>query len=519
MIRKIKLLNQFICICILASLIIGCNEREITEPGYEVNDFRRPGIALTVPLDDAEDVETNTNVTIWFDKVMNTPSIEDNFEFYRVIKFDTITAVAIHPTNPSIILAGKKDGGLFKSENGGDKWLWISEDNPLLNIIDIKISLVNPSIVFVLTSDGVYKSTDTGQSWILLNEKVYSAITLSSQNADIVFLANESEGILKSIDGGNTWEQKNSGLRVGRPLTEIVIARTNENLLIVTSEGDYVYLSNDGAENWTRVRNGLESRDFIAAAISNTLNTELYVAPKNGGIFKSSDEGQNWDNISNNLPTSLVVNDISINPNEEQNILLCTRQGLFISNSGGETWEGPIAFSAFDGEATSDVMPNNINFSQSSTNILIVSTDGGVFKSEDSGQSFLSKSSVSKENLIIEGNVVFEKWQGQQTIYAAQDIETMDTIKIAPYVIERGLTLWENNGSKGEPPINNNPEATKMTITLTSQLAENWLYEIVINGTFEDDKLTMKDKRGAEDIFGNSFETDEKLQFTTGKNN
>ncbi len=518
MFSKTKLLSRLIFFVVATiSLIIGCNEREITEPDYEVKDLRRPGIELTVPLDNAKDVETNTSVTIWFDKLMNPESIKDNYEFYRVVKFDTITAIAIHPTNPSVILAGKKEGGLFKSENGGDKWLWLSEDNPLLNVIDIKISFVNPSIVFVLTSEGVYKSSDTGKNWVLLSEKVYSAIALSGQSADIVFLVNESEGVIKSLDGGNTWEQKNSGLRIGRPLTDIAMARANEDLLVVTSEGDYVYLSNDGAETWTRVRNGLESRDFISAAISNTQSTEIYVAAKNGGLYRSLDEGESWESITNNLLSGTIVKDIEINPDESQNIIIGAIQGLFISNNGGETWNGPKTFEVFDGEATSNVIPNSISISQSSTNIIVACTDGGVFKSEDTGQSFLPKSSVSKENLTIVGNIVFEKWQGEQSIYAAPDSESIDTIKIAPYVIERGLTLWESNGSKGDAPINNNPEATKMIITPISPLADNWLYEIVINGTFEEDKLTMKAERGAEDIYGNSFETDFSFSFTTQK--
>lgn len=514
---KSKLKYRFKLATILALtaiLFFSCKEREITEPDYEVQDLGRPSVILTVPLNNSINIPISTEINVWFDELMNTPSIENNFELYRVVRLSPVSTISIDPQNSSTLLAGIDDGGFFKSEDGGNSWLWLSEDSPRLKVIDMQISPVNSSIVFAATGNGVLKSVDGGLSWNLVHQDIFTALFLDWNDENILYIASASSGVLKSEDGGNSWSEKNNGLRLGRPLTDFEGSKYDRDYLVVSSEGDFIYVSQDGGENWERVRNGLEFRDFTTVAIANTSESSTYIASLSGGVFKSVDKGLTWTNTTSNLPEEAVVFDIEIDQTNENYILLSSNQGVSQSTNGGETWSEPKQFSYSHNDEDLVATPHIIKLAANSSAI-VIGTTGGVFVSSDGGKNYSHRSEVSKENLLVSGQFNFETWKGEQTIIAYSDSVTADTSTISPYVVERGLTRWINNGRVGEPPIPADPSATKFTFTPDNPLVPGWLYEYKIHGTFLEDGETPKDTRGVEDLENNSLETDRIVKFRT----
>ena len=151
---------------------------------------------------------------------------------------DTVGAIdlAMHPLNPQVIYAGMwraerkpwtlidggKEGGLYKSEDGGETWNKVSKGLPtgLIGKIGVDISPADPNIIYVIQQTaiekdgGVYKSTDGGKSFKRINGDhklrqrgwYYSRIIADPQDANTVYVTNT--GFYRSIDGGKTFNQR-----------------------------------------------------------------------------------------------------------------------------------------------------------------------------------------------------------------------------------------------------------------------------------------------------------------------
>src|SRR6476646_4241298 len=87
-----------------------------------------------------------------------------------------ITAIDGVTSNPNIIYIGAASGGVWKTENSGEEWTPIFDDQPLQNIGSIAIQQSNPNVVWVGTGEGnprnsislgggIFRSLDAGKTW------------------------------------------------------------------------------------------------------------------------------------------------------------------------------------------------------------------------------------------------------------------------------------------------------------------------------------------------------------------
>ncbi|MDP2060341.1 MAG: glycosyl hydrolase, partial [Flavobacteriaceae bacterium] len=132
--------------------------------------------------------------------------------------------------DPLTYYMGTTGGGLWKTNDGGQRWKNISDGFFKTGSVGaVAVSESNPNIVYcgmgehavrgVMTSygDGVYKSVDAGKTWTkigLESTQHISRITIHPTNPDVVFVAaqgalfgpNKERGVYKSEDGGKTWK-------------------------------------------------------------------------------------------------------------------------------------------------------------------------------------------------------------------------------------------------------------------------------------------------------------------------
>ena len=240
-------------------------------------------------------------------------------------------------SNPDILFAGTESGGIFKTTDKGLTWSFTSFNEPIVTVWDIKIAPTNPDIVYVVSNEIIFKTTDGGGTWQELydiNSGAYQ-LEIHPSNPDIVFLAGEN-GLYQTTDGGSNWSLIQNGkswdIKFHPGNTDILyLLKTN-----TTDNRCEVFKSENGGSTWTLKDNGwyvptssADAQDIGARiGITPAAPDLIYVAmigqskaDDNGwiGVYKSEDAGESWNNP--NLPdggpydTNTHQNLASINTN------------------------------------------------------------------------------------------------------------------------------------------------------------------------------------------------------------
>lgn len=495
--------------------LAGCSKKRVpTDPDYVAEDVRRPGVEHRVPVGTATDVPRNTTVTIWFDELMNEASVIENFWMWSSITIGSTPVIAIDQNNPGIIYTATAGKGIFKSEDGAESWFWLTPLTMQMVLTDLVVSR-NSNLLYAATSDsGIYRSLDAGATWQQISnglpEMNVLALAVDPTNEDIIYAAMNSTGIYKSDNGGVSWSAKNNGVNPSRGPRNIVINPLDSHTLYAATQGDFILKSMNGGESWTRLRTGLFTFNFNTLAIHPQDTALVFAGSDGGGMYKTENGGSNWTMMNSGL-TNLEIQSIVLHPQNISTVVISTGGGIFQSFDAGQSWL-----------ATGNIPPST-TLSMLVSNPLVperiyAATSSGIYRSDDQGNLWATRNNLPIENLRIEGSYHFETWQDSTVVIAPLNPTTMDTTILFPYIYDRALVVWEAGGRQGEPPVDPNPPATKMVFTPTELLRAVTKYQVRVLGTFEDDRETFQEynRYGAEDIHGNSFETNWNSTFTTG---
>lgn len=284
------------------------------------------------------------------------------------------------PQQPNVFYFGAVNGGVWKTTDYGRTWNPIFDDQPTGSIGAIAIAPSNPDIIYVgsgeglqrpdlSTGDGIYKSTDAGDTWThlgLRDGQQIPQIVIDPQNPDRLFAAvlghpygpNEERGIFRSTDGGRTFQK---------------VLYKDENtggidVALDPSNANHVY-----AVLWEARQGPWENGDF---------------AGPGSGLFESTDGGNTWHPLTNGLPTfeqGLGRIGIAIAPSDPRRMYAAVEAGrnggLFRSDDAGQTWrkatDNPIVVQRGDDFAEVKVDPKNPDVVYTGSIVAWRSTDGG----------------------------------------------------------------------------------------------------------------------------------------------
>jgi photosystem II stability/assembly factor-like uncharacterized protein len=160
---------------------------------------------------------------------------------------------------PWTIISGAKEGGIYKSSDGGDTWAKLAGGlpNDLFGRSNVGVSAAAPNRVYALIEakpgSGLYRSEDAGATWTLVNSTgaiitrpfYYDTLGVDPTNADVVWVGDESW--LKSTDGGKNF--RNSPI----PHTDnhdVWINPKNSQYMIQGNDGGAT-ISLDGGRTWS----------------------------------------------------------------------------------------------------------------------------------------------------------------------------------------------------------------------------------------------------------------------------
>jgi len=185
--------------------------------------------------------------------------------------------VELQPGNPSVvyawmsrierkpwsIISGSRQGGFYKSTDGGNTWTRGTTGLPgeLIGKGNLAVTAANPSRIYALIEakpgGGLYRSDDAGQTWTQVNAQgsliqrpfYYTTLGADPTNADVVYAG--AEGFFKSVDGGKTMTSVRTPHGDNH---DIWINPGNGNTMVQANDGG-ANVSFDGGRTWSSQMN------------------------------------------------------------------------------------------------------------------------------------------------------------------------------------------------------------------------------------------------------------------------
>ncbi|MCP4654571.1 MAG: DUF11 domain-containing protein, partial [bacterium] len=184
---------------------------------------------------------------------------------------------------------------------------------------------------------GVYKSTDGGLNWILMNTGLTNprihTLEVDPNNGDVVYAGSEQPdgpptGVFRTTDGAASWAQLGGGLPSPLFPNQIAVHPADSNLVWVVSgmQNGGVYRSTDGGANWQKL---LDGNVTVVGVDPGDVNRVYVGTGWNNGIYRSLDGGTTWALVNHGLWLSPGIVSLVVNPADPEQLFLGTTAGLY----------------------------------------------------------------------------------------------------------------------------------------------------------------------------------------------
>lgn len=157
-----------------------------------------------------------------------------------------VLCLAIHPRDANVIFIGTEGAGLYGTWDGGMTWKEMNQGLGNLDINHIAFGSLDPSVMYVATNDGVFKSWNAGAAWTRLQGPVsgrrITVITLHPQYTNLIYAGLEHGAAYVSTDGGEHWTALRKGLGQMSVFSLAIDPRSPESLWAGTADGVWRYI-------------------------------------------------------------------------------------------------------------------------------------------------------------------------------------------------------------------------------------------------------------------------------------
>lgn len=235
----------------------------------------------------------------------------------------TVLSLAFSPCAPSIIYAGAKRFGIWKSVNGGTTW---SKAAGLHDIYALAGDPTDPAVFYAASFVyGIVKTEDNGASFTpIFNDFPAKSLTINPDVPTEVLAGTFDFGVCRTTDEGLSWANQAVDHQGFSRTTFFSIAHDpNDAGRVMAGTNKGLFVSNDLGSNWSLKTNAIPHNIVTKVLFHPAVVDRIYAGTYDGGVFVSSDGGSGWTQVSGT--EGLTVLDMVI---YSGNLYVATPQGI-----------------------------------------------------------------------------------------------------------------------------------------------------------------------------------------------
>ncbi|GAC1538181.1 MAG: hypothetical protein NVS2B9_04650 [Myxococcales bacterium] len=337
-----------------------------------------------------------------------------------------ISAIAARNVDgKTLLFVGAASGGVWRSRDGGTTFKPVFDKQPVQSIGAVTLDPKDPNIVWVGTGeswtrnsvsigDGIYKSTDGGESWThlgLANSERISRILIDPRNSDVVYACapgklwsdSPDRGLYKTTDGGKSWNLILTGPNLSTGCSTVAMAPGAPDTLYAglwdfrrtgwsfrsggngaeAASGSALFKSTDGGAHWTPLNPSPKpwGRTEVAVAPSDPKVVYAFVESTASSLWRSGDGGATWEKRDDSqwmVWRPFYFARLIVDPHSPDR-LFKTNGALIASDDGGKSFTPAGGFGSTHGDW------HDLWIDPENPKHIVGGNDGGLFLSFDGG--------------------------------------------------------------------------------------------------------------------------------------
>lgn len=259
-----------------------------------------------------------------------------------------VLSMTVDPSNGSTLYAGTQNNGLFGSDDNGETWR--SLNFPLTDINKIVINPYNTNNIYIsgmLSGRGtIYRTDDKGENFIQvyvepLDGTNITSLAIHPSDSAVVYAGISSGLLIRTSDGGNTWEDLTSFDESG--VLEILFDAGDSQTIYVLSANGGVFKSRDGGLNFVSIIDlerdeeyeyGMYEGRVYSLAVNPSVSGAVLVGT-DSGIFQSKDYGVSWEEVDTiDSVIGIPIYALVVNPHNTNQIVFAAGKAVYTEING-----------------------------------------------------------------------------------------------------------------------------------------------------------------------------------------
>ncbi len=294
----------------------------------------------------------------------------------------------------------KTTGSIWKSIDSGKTWIvknkTVNKANAGIADAEILSIAINPydssNVLFGTKKNGIIKTNDGGETLDntnFISEKVYGLV-FNPADGRIIYASGvwQKRGkIFKSTDNGETWTEIFTIASDGPLVINLNIDKKNSDTIYASTSDNQVLKSTDAGVSWKNIFQA--PSPVLQTAIDSSNNNLVYFNVQGNGLYRSREGGMNAENITKEISkVSKNNNDfnfIETDPNNAGWIYVVGLAGILRSKDGGNSWE---QIKPLDDPQTFPV--KSVAIKQGNSNEIVYGAARAVYKSDNQGTNWMT---------------------------------------------------------------------------------------------------------------------------------